>query len=49
MKNSAFGVRHKERLKQMRAAIDVLAMSRHAHPTKRCTCPLVGLRDMSVH
>jgi transcription-repair coupling factor (superfamily II helicase) len=42
-----FGVRHKERLKKMRAAIDVLAMS--ATPIPRTLhMSLVGLRDMSV-
>jgi transcription-repair coupling factor (superfamily II helicase) len=42
-----FGVRHKERLKQMRAAIDVLAMS--ATPIPRTLhMSLIGLRDMSV-
>ena len=42
-----FGVRHKERLKQMRAAIDVLAMS--ATPIPRTLhMSLVGLRDMSI-
>jgi len=42
-----FGVRHKERLKQMRAQIDVLAMS--ATPIPRTLhMSLVGLRDMSV-
>ena len=42
-----FGVRHKERLKQMRSAIDVLAMS--ATPIPRTLhMSLVGLRDMSV-
>src|SRR5580698_7469738 len=42
-----FGVRHKERLKQMRTAIDVLAMS--ATPIPRTLhMSLVGLRDMSV-
>jgi transcription-repair coupling factor (superfamily II helicase) len=42
-----FGVRHKERLKQMRKAIDVLAMS--ATPIPRTLhMSLVGLRDMSV-
>ncbi len=42
-----FGVRHKERLKQLRAAIDVLAMS--ATPIPRTLhMSLVGLRDMSV-
>jgi transcription-repair coupling factor (superfamily II helicase) len=42
-----FGVRHKERLKQMRAAIDVLSMS--ATPIPRTLhMSLVGLRDMSV-
>jgi len=42
-----FGVRHKERLKQMRAAIDVLAMS--ATPIPRTLhMSLLGLRDMSV-
>jgi transcription-repair coupling factor (superfamily II helicase) len=42
-----FGVRHKERLKQMRHAIDVLAMS--ATPIPRTLhMSLVGLRDMSV-
>ncbi len=42
-----FGVRHKERLKQMRAAIDVLAMS--ATPIPRTLhMSLMGLRDMSV-
>jgi transcription-repair coupling factor (superfamily II helicase) len=42
-----FGVRHKERLKQMRQAIDVLAMS--ATPIPRTLhMSLVGLRDMSV-
>jgi transcription-repair coupling factor (superfamily II helicase) len=42
-----FGVRHKERLKQMRRAIDVLAMS--ATPIPRTLhMSLVGLRDMSV-
>ena len=42
-----FGVKHKERLKQMRRAIDVLAMS--ATPIPRTLhMSLVGLRDMSV-
>ena len=42
-----FGVRHKERLKQMRNEIDVLAMS--ATPIPRTLhMSLVGLRDMSV-
>jgi transcription-repair coupling factor (superfamily II helicase) len=42
-----FGVRHKERLKQMRAAIDVLAMS--ATPIPRTLhMSLIGLRDMSI-
>jgi transcription-repair coupling factor (superfamily II helicase) len=42
-----FGVRHKERLKQMRAAIDVLSMS--ATPIPRTLhMSLIGLRDMSV-
>ena len=42
-----FGVRHKERLKQMRAQIDVLSMS--ATPIPRTLhMSLVGLRDMSV-
>ena len=41
-----FGVRHKERLKQMRAHIDVLAMS--ATPIPRTLhMSLLGLRDMS--
>ena len=42
-----FGVRHKERLKQMRREIDVLAMS--ATPIPRTLhMSLVGMRDMSV-
>ncbi len=42
-----FGVRHKERLKQMRQEIDVLAMS--ATPIPRTLhMSLIGLRDMSV-
>ena len=42
-----YGVRHKERLKQMRAAIDVLSMS--ATPIPRTLhMSMVGLRDMSV-
>ena len=42
-----FGVRHKERLKQMRKEIDVLAMS--ATPIPRTLhMSLVGLRDMCV-
>jgi transcription-repair coupling factor (superfamily II helicase) len=42
-----FGVRHKERLKQMRREIDVLAMS--ATPIPRTLhMSLIGLRDMSV-
>ncbi|GGG99886.1 transcription-repair coupling factor [Silvibacterium dinghuense] len=42
-----FGVRHKERLKQMRREIDVLTMS--ATPIPRTLhMSLVGLRDMSV-
>ena len=42
-----FGVRHKERLKQMRKEIDVLAKS--ATPIPRTLhMSLVGLRDMSV-
>jgi transcription-repair coupling factor (superfamily II helicase) len=42
-----FGVKHKERLKQMRRAIDVLAMS--ATPIPRTLhMSLIGLRDMSV-
>jgi transcription-repair coupling factor (superfamily II helicase) len=42
-----FGVRHKERLKQLRAQIDVLAMS--ATPIPRTLhMSLAGLRDMSI-
>ncbi len=42
-----FGVRHKERLKQMRADVDVLTMS--ATPIPRTLhMSLLGLRDMSV-
>jgi transcription-repair coupling factor (superfamily II helicase) len=42
-----FGVRHKERLKQMRKNVDVLTMS--ATPIPRTLhMSLVGLRDMSV-
>jgi transcription-repair coupling factor (superfamily II helicase) len=42
-----FGVRHKERLKQLRKEIDVLAMS--ATPIPRTLhMSLMGLRDMSV-
>jgi transcription-repair coupling factor (superfamily II helicase) len=42
-----FGVRHKERIKQMRKQVDVLAMS--ATPIPRTLhMSLVGLRDMSV-
>jgi len=42
-----FGVRHKERIKQLRAQVDVLAMS--ATPIPRTLhMSLVGLRDMSV-
>ena len=42
-----FGVKHKERLKQMRASIDVLSMS--ATPIPRTLhMSLIGLRDMSV-
>ncbi len=42
-----FGVRHKERLKQLRKEIDVLAMS--ATPIPRTLhMLLVGLRDMSI-
>jgi transcription-repair coupling factor (superfamily II helicase) len=42
-----FGVRHKERLKHMRAHIDVLSMS--ATPIPRTLhMSLIGLRDMSV-
>ncbi len=42
-----FGVRHKERIKQMRKQVDVLAMS--ATPIPRTLhMSLVGLRDMSL-
>ena len=42
-----FGVRHKERIKQMRQQVDVLTMS--ATPIPRTLhMSLVGLRDMSV-
>ncbi len=42
-----FGVKHKERLKKMRASIDVLAMS--ATPIPRTLhMSMLGLRDMSV-
>jgi transcription-repair coupling factor (superfamily II helicase) len=42
-----FGVRHKERLKQLRAQLDVLTMS--ATPIPRTLhMSLVGMRDMSV-
>src|SRR5580693_6293247 len=42
-----FGVRHKERIKQMRKQVDVLTMS--ATPSPRTLhMSLVGLRDMSV-
>jgi transcription-repair coupling factor (superfamily II helicase) len=42
-----FGVRHKERLKQMRKEVDVLVMS--ATPIPRTLhMSLVGLRDMSI-
>jgi transcription-repair coupling factor (superfamily II helicase) len=42
-----FGVKHKERLKQMRASIDVLSMSATPIP-RTLNMSLVGLRDMSV-
>jgi transcription-repair coupling factor (superfamily II helicase) len=42
-----FGVKHKERLKQLRASIDVLAMSATPIP-RTLNMSLVGLRDMSV-
>ncbi|MGB0080406.1 MAG: DEAD/DEAH box helicase, partial [Terracidiphilus sp.] len=42
-----FGVRHKERLKQLRKEIDVLAMSATPIP-RTLLMSLVGLRDMSV-
>src|ERR1700761_6109555 len=42
-----FSVRHKERLKQMRAAIDVLSMSATPIP-RTLNMSLMGLRDMSV-
>src|SRR5260370_19526924 len=43
----SWGVRHKERLKQMRKEVDVLVMS--ATPIPRTLhMSLVGLRDMSV-
>ncbi len=42
-----FGVRHKERLKQLRKEVDVLTMS--ATPIPRTLhMSLLGLRDMSV-
>ena len=42
-----FGVRHKERFKQMRKQVDVLTMS--ATPIPRTLhMSLVGMRDMSV-
>ncbi len=42
-----FGVKHKERLKKMRASVDVLAMS--ATPIPRTLhMSMLGLRDMSV-
>jgi len=42
-----FGVRHKERLKQLRREVDVLTMS--ATPIPRTLhMSLLGLRDMSV-
>ena len=42
-----FGVRHKERIKQMRTSVDVLTMS--ATPIPRTLhMSMVGLRDMSV-
>src|SRR5947208_4128402 len=42
-----FGVRHKERIKQMRKQVDVLTMS--ATPIPRTLhMSLIGLRDMSV-
>ena len=42
-----FGVRHKERLKQMRQNVDVLTMS--ATPIPRTLhMSLLGIRDMSV-
>jgi len=42
-----FGVRHKERLKQLRKAIDVLTLSATPIP-RTLNMGLVGLRDMSV-
>jgi len=42
-----FGVRHKERLKQMRKEVDVLTMSATPIP-RTLNMSLVGLRDMSV-
>src|SRR5450755_1905348 len=46
-KEQRFGVRHKERIKQMRKQVDVLTMS--ATPIPRTLhMSLVGLRDMSV-
>jgi len=42
-----FGVRHKERLKQMRMSVDVLTMSATPIP-RTLNMSLLGLRDMSV-
>jgi transcription-repair coupling factor (superfamily II helicase) len=42
-----FGVRHKERIKQMRKQVDVLTMSATPIP-RTLNMSLVGLRDMSV-
>src|SRR6201999_1637789 len=42
-----FGVKHKERLKQMKKAVDVVAMSATPIP-RTLQMSLLGLRDMSV-
>ena len=46
-KSSAFGVAHKERIKQMRKKVDVLTMTATPIP-RTLNMSLVGIRDMSV-
>ena len=43
-----FGVKHKERLKQIKKTVDVVSMSATPDSPEHYTCRYWGLRDMSV-
>ena len=47
MKNSRFGVEHKEKIKQLKSNVDVLTLSATPIP-RTLNMSLTGIKDMSV-